>query len=233
MQTTTHSWRHRHEEMKRYHRLLFEIGLILSLIILIVLFRAPIRPSEELVVIEEAPQEAIRLEEEVPQTRQQLPPPPPPVPPPPVPVPDEAILGEEEVPEFESELDINRPLNIPPPPPPAEEEKKTEEKEEEEPEIFVAVEEMPEIIGGSEAVYKVLEYPEIARQAGMEGLVIVQVIVEPDGRPSHPTILKSAGEVLDQAAIEAVMKLRFKPGKQRGKPVRVRYAIPIRFKLKE
>ncbi len=228
---TTPGWRHRHEEMKQYHRLFFEIGLILSLLLLIILFRAPIRPAPEPVVIAEAPQETIRLEEEVPQTKQELKPPPP-VPPPPVPVPDEAILGEEEVPEFETELDINRPLNIPPPPPP-EEAKSPEEKEEEEPEIFVAVEEMPEIIGGPEAVYKVLEYPEIARRAGLEGLVIVQVIVEPDGRPSHPTILKSAGDILDQAAIKAVMKLRFKPGKQRGKPVRVRYAIPIRFKLKD
>ena len=66
----------------------------------------------------------------------------------------------------------------------------------------------------------------------MEGLVIVQVVVEPDGTGSNPIVAKSAGKVLDDAAIEAVKQLRYKPGRQRGRAVRVKLAIPIRFMLK-
>ncbi len=72
----------------------------------------------------------------------------------------------------------------------------------------------------------------MARKAGMEGLVVVGFVVEPDGSISSIHVIKSAGKILDQAAIEAVKKLHFKPGKQRGKPVRVRMALPIRFQLK-
>ena len=82
-------------------------------------------------------------------------------------------------------------------------------------------------------IYEYLEYPTIARQAQMEGLVVVQVVVEPDGTGSNPVIAKSAGRVLDDAALEAVKNLRYKPGKQRGRAVRVKLAIPIRFLLKE
>ncbi len=201
-----------------------EVALVLTLILLVFLFRAPIYPETEF-VIEETQQETVRVEE-IPQTQQQLPPPPP-RPLPPVAVPDETILEEEAV-EFESELQLDQPLNIPPPPPPPEEENKEEETE---PEIFITVEEMPEIIGGQEAIYKNLEYPEMARKAGMEGLVVVGFVVEPDGSVSNVHIIKSAGKILDDAAIKAVKKLHFKPGKQRGKPVRVRMALPVRFKL--
>lgn len=103
---------------------------------------------------------------------------------------------------------------------------------EEEPEIFVVVEQMPEIIGGNAKIYENLVYPVIARQAGVEGLSVIQVVVEPDGTPSDITVARSASEMLDQAAITAVSQLRFIPGKQRGVPVRVRMAIPIRFRLK-
>lgn len=114
----------------------------------------------------------------------------------------------------------------PPPPPPV-----AAAPAEPEADIFVAVEEMPEILGGMPRLYELLEYPEMARRAGIEGRVIVEVVIERDGRPSNPTIVRSAGPMLDQAAVDAILQLVFRPGKQRNQPVRVRYAIPVTFRL--
>ncbi len=215
--------------LRLYYGIYLEIGLILALAALIILFRAPIRPSDEGFDIDLAQQEVVQIEE-VKQTQQEAKPPPPPRPPVPVEVPNDVVLDDVEL-NLDATLDMNEALSeLPPPPPPPKEEAPVEE---EEAEIFVVVEEMPEIIGGTAQIYKFLEYPDIARKAGMEGLVVVQVVVEPDGRPANPVVARSAGEVLDKAAVEAVMRLRFKPGKQRGVPVRVRMAIPIRFRLRD
>jgi len=97
--------------------------------------------------------------------------------------------------------------------------------------LFMVVEEMPEMLGGISRLYELLRYPEMARRAGMEGRVVVEVIIERDGRPSSPTVIRSAGPMLDEAAVEAIMQLVFRPGRQRNQPVRVRYAIPVSFRL--
>ncbi|SHK02193.1 energy transducer TonB [Rhodothermus profundi] len=216
-------------DLRPYYRLFIMLGLTLALALLIVLFHIPWRPETE-VALAVTEQEVVQLEEIV-QTRQELPPPPPPRPAVPIAVPDETILEEEQV-SFDVSLDINEAITeLPPPPPPPEPEK--EQPAEEEQEIFVVVEEMPELIGGIERLYELLEYPELARKAGMEGLVVVQFVVEPDGSVSNIQVVRSAGRLLDEAAVRAVRQLRFKPGRQRGRPVRVRYALPIRFRLKE
>jgi len=215
-------------DLRQYYRLFIMLGLALALALLIVLFRIPWRPKTE-VVLAAPEQEVVQLEEIV-QTRQELPPPPPPRPTVPIAVPDETILEEEPV-SFDVSLDINEAITeLPPPPPPPEPQKEAQQPEEEQ-EIFVVVEEMPEIIGGIERLYELLEYPELARKAGLEGLVVVQFVVEPDGSISNIQVIRSAGKLLDEAAIKAVQQLRFKPGKQRGRPVRVRFSLPIRFKL--
>lgn len=171
--------------------------------------------------------------EEIAQTQQVDRPPPPPRPPVPVEVPNDEILNDVDL-DLDASLDLMDPVSTLPPPPPAP--AQAEDRaivEEPEPEIFVVVEQMPEIIGGPQKVYEYLEYPPIARQAGMEGLVVIQVIVDPQGIPRDPVVVRSAGEVLDRAAGNAVMQLRFLPGKQRGRAVSVRMAIPIRFRLKD
>ncbi len=222
-------YKHPKVDLRRNYPLYIEIGLIAALLLLIALFRAPLRPKEEGFNIELATQEVVQMEE-VTQTHQEVKPPPPPRPPVPVEVPNDVVLDDVEL-NLDATLDMNEALSeLPPPPPPPKEEAPAAE---EEAEIFVVVEEMPEIIGGTARIYKFLEYPDIARKAGMEGLVVVQIVVEPDGRPANPVVARSAGDVLDKAAVEAVMKLRFKPGKQRGVPVRVRMAIPIRFRLRD
>jgi len=111
------------------------------------------------------------------------------------------------------------------------EQKVVEEKKEEAPVYFVAVEEMPEPIGGIEAIQSKIVYPEIAKRAGVEGKVYVLAFVDESGDVTKAVILKGVGAGLDEAALTAVKATKFKPGKQRGKPVKVQVSIPIVFKL--
>ena len=217
-------------EIRPWYKLYIQFGLIVSLLVLTGLFRAPIRPSDDGLDLEMMQQEVVQMEE-VQQTKQIEKPPPPPRPPVPVEVANDAVLDDIDL-DLDASLDINEAISdLPPPPPsPVRDEAAVEE---EEPEIFIVVEQMPEIIGGNAKVYEYLEYPEIARQAGLEGLVVIQVIVNPEGVPTQPNVARSAGSVLDDAAVKAVMKLRFIAGRQRGKAVRVRVAIPIRFRLRD
>jgi protein TonB len=110
------------------------------------------------------------------------------------------------------------------------EEKVVEEKKEA-PVYFVAVEEMPEPIGGIAAIQQLITYPEIAKRAGVEGKVYVLAFVDEKGNVTNAKIIKGIGAGCDEAAIDAVLQTRFKPGKQRGTPVKVQVSIPIVFKL--
>ncbi len=111
------------------------------------------------------------------------------------------------------------------------EEKVVEEKKEEAPTFFVAVEEMPEPIGGIAAIQEKIAYPEIAKRAGVEGKVYVLAFVDEEGNVRKAQIIKGIGAGCDEAALDAVLKSKFKPGRQRGKPVKVQVSIPIVFKL--
>jgi protein TonB len=76
------------------------------------------------------------------------------------------------------------------------------------------------------------QYPELARQAGIEGQAVVKALVDVDGSIMAVQILKSSGnQMLDEAALAAARKSKFTPAKQRDKFVRVWVSIPIRFKL--
>jgi len=97
---------------------------------------------------------------------------------------------------------------------------------------FVAVEEMPQLIGGIESIMEHLHYPELARRAGVEGIVYVMAYVDKEGIVQRVEIARGIGAGLDEAAMEAVMQVRFIPGKQRGQPRRVRVTIPVRFSLR-
>ena len=114
----------------------------------------------------------------------------------------------------------------------------SEEVEEDEDEVvFMVVETMPEFPGGQQAMFKFLseniKYPEDAKKDGAEGRVICQFTVNKDGSISDVEVVRSSGnESLDQEARRVVQSMpKWKPGLQRSKPVRVRYTIPITFKL--
>ncbi|MEX0599539.1 MAG: M56 family metallopeptidase [Rhodothermales bacterium] len=96
---------------------------------------------------------------------------------------------------------------------------------------FVVVEDMPELIGGLESIQENLHYPELAAKAGIEGRVIVQFVVDEEGRVVDPEIVRGIGSGLDEAALAAVRTAEFKPGLQRGKPVQVKMSLPVTFML--
>ena len=90
---------------------------------------------------------------------------------------------------------------------------------------------MPEPIGGIGAIQRKIVYPEIARRAGVQGKVFVNAYVDEVGNVVKVELIKGIGAGCDEAAMDAVLATKFKPGKQRGKPVKVRVTVPIRFKL--
>lgn len=107
---------------------------------------------------------------------------------------------------------------------------------EQEQEVFDVVENMPEFPGGTTAmmeyIAKNLRYPAKAHQAGIQGRVIASFIVEKDGSISKPGIMRSVNPDLDAEAIRVLSAMpKWKPGTQRGKEVRVRYTVPVNFKL--
>ncbi len=111
-----------------------------------------------------------------------------------------------------------------------------EEEEIEEEEVFKSVEEQPEFPGGVakllEYVQKNLKYPMMARESDIQGRVFVGFIVEKDGSITNVQVLRGIGGGCDEEAVRVVQSLpKFKPGKQRGNPVRVQYTLPIVFKL--
>ena len=111
-----------------------------------------------------------------------------------------------------------------------------EEEEVVEQEIFQIVEEMPAFPGGEaklmEYVGKNIKYPQIARETGIQGRVFIGFVVEPDGSVSNVKLLRGIGGGCDEEAMRVVKSMpKWKPGKQRGKAVRVSYQIPVFFKL--
>lgn len=206
-----------------------QTGLIISLLAMITLFKIDLQT--EVAEIEFTQRDEVVTMDEIVQTEQVTRPPPPPRPPVPVEVPNDMIV-EDIVLNLDASLDLSEALELPPAPPaPPAEKKKEEEKEAEEPEVFIVVEEAPELIGGLESVQKMIVYPEIAKKAGIEGRVFVQFVIDEKGNVLNPVVLKGIGGGCDEAALEAVKKAKFKPGKQRGRPVRVQYSIPIVFRL--
>jgi protein TonB len=111
------------------------------------------------------------------------------------------------------------------------------EEEEVEDEVFVIVEDMPTFKGGDintfrEWVQKRVRYPELAAENGIAGRVFITFVVETNGTVSNVTVTRSVDALLDEAAKEAVQASpKWEPGMQRGRPVRVRYSIPIIFQL--
>lgn len=118
--------------------------------------------------------------------------------------------------------------------PPVEEVK---EEEEEEQVIFVVVETMPEFPGGQAALFKYLsenvKYPVIAQENGIQGRVICQFVVNKDGSIVDVEVVRSGGDAsLDKEAVRVIKSMpKWNPGKQRGKAVRVKYTVPVNFKL--
>lgn len=110
------------------------------------------------------------------------------------------------------------------------------EEEVAEEQIFVFVEEFPSYPGGDEALYaflgKNIQYPDLARETGITGTVVVKFVVEKDGSITRASILREIGGGCGKEALRVVNSMpKWKPGKQSGKPVRTEFTLPVQFEL--
>lgn len=133
--------------------------------------------------------------------------------------------------EIEIDVDVDQDTEIEEYTPP-----EIEDEEIEEAEIFTVVESMPEFPGGPakmmEYIGKNIKYPMMAREAGIEGRVFVNFVVEPDGSISHVKVLRPIGGGCDEEAVRVIESMpKWNPGKQRGTAVRVSFNLPVKFKL--
>ena len=165
---------------------------------------------------------------EIPPTNQPPPPPPKIQQPEIIEVPDEEEI-EEEI-EVDLDVEITEETEI--------EEAVFEEPEEEEvaDEVFTIVEQQPGFPGGMGAFYqyvqKKMKYPSQARRMGIEGKVFVQFVVGKDGTITEVKVIRGIGAGCDEEAIRVLQNSpKWAPGKQRGKPVKVRIVLPITFQL--
>ncbi|MCH7963304.1 MAG: energy transducer TonB [Bacteroidetes bacterium] len=206
-------------DLRATYKRAMKISIIISLAILIFAFKFFPHLEDKGMALE-GPQELFTVED-IQQTKQENRPPPPPKPPIPIEAPSDDVLEDIEI--EDTEIDFEAEIEAPPPP---------KEEIEEEPTYFVAVEEMPAPIGGIKAIQEKIVYPEIAKRAGVEGKVYILAFVNEQGEVTKAQVIKGIGAGCDEAALNAVLKTRFTPGKQRGKPVKVQVSIPIVFKLK-
>ncbi len=201
--------------------------------ILAALFVAFEWTTQDVVKHEEVGVAEFLIEEDIIPPSVQTPPPPPP--PPPAPAVEEILNIVEDDVEIEeveiksSEDDQTQAVEIIEMPPPEEEEEVTNE-------IFTVVEDMPEFPGGQAALLqyigKAVKYPVIAQENGIQGRVIVTFTVEKDGSVADAQIVRGVDPSLDKEALRVINSMpKWKAGMQRGKPVRVKYTIPVTFRL--
>jgi protein TonB len=193
------------------------------------------------------------IEIETPRTAE---PPPPPPPPPPaavqivasdLPLVETVVFKDQSI-DQETAVEApvvldKKPVATPPPPPPPPPVNESEK------EIFKVVEEAPAFPGCEaisdkverqkcaetalmEFIYKNIQYPLIARENGVEGMVVIQFVVERDGSVTNISIVRDIGAGCGEEATRIVKLMPpWNPGKQRGMPVRVQFTLPVRFKL--
>ena len=97
--------------------------------------------------------------------------------------------------------------------------------------IYLMCEKMPELVGGMDALQKKIRYPLQAKSLGVQGVVYVQSIINEEGKIIEPKVVKKLGAGCDEEAVRVLKKSKFKPGYDKGKPVKVRFTLPIFFRL--
>jgi protein TonB len=98
-------------------------------------------------------------------------------------------------------------------------------------EVYRVVDNSPELIGGLEGLAQQIQYPASAKEAGVDGRVFVQFVVDEQGGVINEKIVRGVSPGLDAEALRVVRQARFEPGTHGGEPVKVRYTLPISFKL--
>ncbi len=211
------------------------IYLLMGLVMVISLFYIGLEWTKSEVTVYEGDFASQLVEEEIEiiQTAQELPPPPPP------PAPEiveilNVVENDVQVAEVEinTEDDKNKAVDMTPPATTI----GTGIVEEEDNVVFQVVETMPSFPGGDAALFKFLndniKYPVIAQENGIQGRVICQFVVNRDGSIVDVEVVRSVDPSLDKEAIRVIKAMpNWAPGKQRGKAVRVKYTLPVNFRL--
>ena len=200
----------------------FEVSLIFAMIIILGFFMSFQKFEAKKTDIGKVD---TRIEmEEIPETEQSNIPPPPKMPTVPVESEDEDLMDDITI-EPTDVMDFK--TFKPPPPPPI--------VEDEDIPAFLPMEQQPKIIGGIERLLELIKYPRIARIAGIEGKVTINVLVNEKGEPVRCEVLQSnLGKTgCNEAAIKAIMQLKFIPATQRGKPVKFWMAMIVKFQIKK
>ena len=205
-------------DLKLQRKKVYELSLAITLALLIAVFQLGRHYSLAPAPISQAD---IKIEVvDIPATKQYRKPPPPARPG--VPIPSVAELIPEDETIAPRVIDFS---DIPPPP--------AWSLDDDEAAIFVAYDKPPEVIGGFSEIRKHLKYPWIAKSVGIEGIVFVRVLVGVAGRIEKTEIIKAepANLGFEEAAVEAIKKVRWEPAEQHDKKVPVWLTIPIRFSL--
>jgi len=210
----------------------FEIGLVLALAALLFAFQWKGQSSDTNAF--QAPPDEEADEEIIPITQQILKPPPPPPPAPKLTelieiVEDEANVDEDlEILDAEDESENKVPIQ--------QDDYGDYGDEQVDADIFDVVEDMPMFPYGSitKWISKHVHYPTLAVENGISGKVYVKFVIERDGSVSNAKIIRGVESTLDKEALRVVNLMpKWKPGKQRGKPVRVAFTLPINFQLSQ
>lgn len=210
--------------------LFFEIGLALALGILLYAFEWKSETSKAKDM--DTTTQVQEVEESIPVTQQNTPPPPPPPPAPKLADLIDIVENEQDV---DDELEITD----------AEDESENtvvdvtkfddfNEEDTGEQEIFQIVETMPSFPEGNPTkwINKNIKYPVLAQENGIQGKVFIQFVIEKDGSITDVKVARGVDASLDKEAMRVVKAMpKWNPGKQRGKPVRVAYTLPINFQL--
>lgn len=220
-------------DINRYRGLFFNIGLVVSLSLILAAFEWRFYDKGDTIDMGAKIDDTFEEMLDVPPTEQ--PPPPPPE------AKNVNLVAIDDTEDIEDELEISFDIEMTEDmvieQMPEQIDVSDDVEEESAEEVFVIVEEQPHPKGGMQAFYdhinSNIRYPSQARRMNIEGRVFVQFIVERDGSVSQVEVVRGIGGGCDDEAIRVVSSApKWEPGKQRGKPVRVRMVLPITFKLR-
>lgn len=212
------------------------LGLLMGLAIAIAILFVGFEWSDrEITIAQSDGVSDIIAEEEVEITRPEDAPPPPPPPPAPAVaevlqvVDDDVKLDDINIASSEDDASAAQTQTYTPP-------AVVEEEEESAQQIFTVVETMPEFPGGQTALLsylaKSIKYPVIAQENGIQGRVTCSFVVNRDGSIVDAQVMRGVDPSLDKEALRVINAMpKWTPGKQRGKPVRVKYTVPVTFRL--
>ena len=217
-------------DLRQYKTLFFNIGLVVSLLMVIGAFEWRFYDDQDIMSNGTSDIEFVESMD-IPVTEQ-------PPPPPPKALRNVKIIAVEDIEDIEEEIQVNLDIEMT-------EDMEVEQlpeviveevEEEASDEIFIIVEQFPKPIGGMEAFYKHvnenIKYPRQAQTLSIEGRVFVQFVVGKDGELTDIEVIRGIGGGCDQEAIRVVqLAPKWRAGKQRGKPVRVKMVLPIIFTI--